>query len=67
MDPDSLEMFLFLKADKDLWDNPAIMQDVLDRLKAANNGVAEDDDDEGSDEEEDGEDARMTNKKLKSF
>jgi hypothetical protein len=44
MDPDSLEMFLFLKANKDpLWENPAIMQDVLDRLKAANNGVAEDD------------------------
>jgi hypothetical protein len=46
MDPDSLEMSLFLKANKDLWKNSAIMQDVLDRLKAANNGVAEDDEDE---------------------
>jgi hypothetical protein len=32
MDPDSLEMFLFLKANKDLWENPAIK-------KAANNEV----------------------------
>jgi hypothetical protein len=32
------------KQTKYLWENPAIMQDVLDRLKAANNGVAEDDD-----------------------
>jgi hypothetical protein len=54
MDPDSLEMFLFLKASKDLWENTALIQDVLDRLKAANNGVAEDDDDEedGEDDEE---------------
>jgi hypothetical protein len=50
MDPYTLEMFLFLKANKDLWEKPAVMQDVIDQLRAANNGV-EDDDDEEDDEE----------------
>jgi hypothetical protein len=51
MDPDTLEVFLFLKANKDLWENPKVMQEIIDQLKAANNG-ADDDDDEDEDEDE---------------
>jgi hypothetical protein len=44
-------MFLLLKANKDLWENLKVIQEVIDQLKAAKNGV--DDDDEDAEEEED--------------
>jgi hypothetical protein len=29
MDPDTQETFLFLKSNKDLWENPTVIQDIL--------------------------------------
>jgi hypothetical protein len=52
MDPDTLEMFLFLKANKDLWENLKVMQEIIDQLKAANNGIDDDDKDEEEEEDE---------------
>jgi hypothetical protein len=45
MDPDTLETFLFLKANKDLWENPTVMQEILNER-----GVQEGED--GDEEEE---------------
>jgi hypothetical protein len=47
-------MFLFLtKANKDLWENTKVMQEIIDQLKAANNGVVDQNADEDEEDEED--------------
>jgi hypothetical protein len=44
-------LFLFFKANKDLWENPKVMEEVIVQLKAAN-GSVEDDEAEEEDEED---------------
>ena len=52
MDPDSLNMLLFLKANRKLWPNPSIIQKILNDREAA--GLVDDDcGDESEDETED--------------
>jgi hypothetical protein len=38
-------MFLFLRANKDLWENPVVMRNFIDQFKVANNGVDDAEDD----------------------
>ena len=57
MNPDSLNMLLFLRANRHLWPNPSIIQKILNDRKVAglvdddNKDEAEDDTRDDSDEE----------------
>jgi hypothetical protein len=54
MSPATLNMLLFLKANRDLWGHPSIMQEIMDELAAARAaGATSDDDEEESEDEED--------------
>ena len=57
MNPDSLNMLLFLKANRKLWSNPSIIQRILNERKVA--GLNEDDKDDAEDEDEIDEDSEV--------
>ncbi len=60
MDPDTLNMILFLKANRELWPNAAIIQMIINDLKEKNlyvanevgEKVADDENDEYDDDDE---------------
>ena len=57
MNPDSLNMLLFLKANRKLWFNPSIIQRILNKREVAE--FNEDDKDDAEDEDEIDEDSEV--------